>query len=166
MEDKMIEQVERQIIELIATDRIDKPISSMSGKLKRKKPKLARAIDLGQWNGSFEGDRAYARLEESEGSKARGMKEGVAKFAEEFPRYGDILAGYIAEQRVIRETDLYFGMNEGCRITSNDYMGVMTDLGFTEATARDLYPELMDVSRNLAKQRDEGERSILVNQVI
>jgi hypothetical protein len=57
-------------------------------------------------------------------------------------------------------------MNEGCRITSNDYMGVMTDLGFTEATARDLYPELMDVSRNLAKQRDEGERSILVNQVI
>jgi len=162
----MTEQVERQIIELIATDRIDKPISSMSGKLKRRKPKLAKGIDLGPFNGSFSGDRAYARVEESEGSKARGMKEGIAKFTEEFPRPGKILEGYIAEQRVIRETDLYFGMNDGCRITSNDYIGVMTDLGFTEATAKDLYPELMDVSRTLARQRDETERSILINQVI
>ena len=36
----MTEQIERQIIELIATDRIDIPVSSMSGKLKRKKPSL------------------------------------------------------------------------------------------------------------------------------
>lgn len=35
---------ERQLIELIATDRIEMPISSMSGKLKRQKPKLAQAV--------------------------------------------------------------------------------------------------------------------------
>ena len=38
------ETLERQIIQLIATDRIDIPISSMSGKLKRRKPKLAEAV--------------------------------------------------------------------------------------------------------------------------
>jgi hypothetical protein len=52
-------------------------------------------------------------------------------------------------------------MNPNCRLTADDYMNVMSDLGFTEATARTLYPELMDVSRKMSRQRDE-ERSILV----
>ena len=39
----MTEQLERQFIEIVAMDRIDRPISSMSGKLKRQKPKLAKA---------------------------------------------------------------------------------------------------------------------------
>jgi hypothetical protein len=43
----------------------------------------------------------------------------------------------------------------------------MTNLGFTETTAKRLYPELMNISRNLAKKRDEGEeRSILINSII
>ena len=41
-----MEELERQLIEIVATDRIDVPISSMSGKLKRRKPKLAKAVDL------------------------------------------------------------------------------------------------------------------------
>jgi len=50
--------IERQLIELIATDRIDKPISSMSGKLKRAKPKLAKLqpfVDL------FSNNRMFCR---------------------------------------------------------------------------------------------------------
>ncbi len=157
----MEQNIERQIIELIATDRIDKPISSMSGKLKRQKPKLAEAIELPR--GSFVGDRVYARLKLEEGMKARGMSEAIQVFAEQYPRYGEILQGLIAEQRVCREPHLYFGVNEGCRLTAADYMNVMTNLGFTETTAERLYPELMNVSRKIARKRDE-ERSILVGR--
>jgi hypothetical protein len=52
-------------------------------------------------------------------------------------------------------------MNEGCRLTAEDYIGVMTDLGFTEATAQRLYPELMNVSYKMARKGSQ-ERSILV----
>jgi len=159
----MTEQLERQLIEIVAMDRIDRPISSMSGKLKRRKPKLAQAVSLPRKN--YEGDRVWARVSDKDHQKARGMKEGIAKFEDNFPKYGKILRGYIEEQRTVRETHLYFGMNEGSRITANDYMGVMQELGFTPATAERLYPELMDISRNLARKRDE-ERSVLINQGI
>ena len=33
------EELERRVIQLIATDRIEVPISSISGKLKKRKPK-------------------------------------------------------------------------------------------------------------------------------
>ena len=159
----MTQNIERRVIEIIATDRIDIPISSMSGKLKRTKPKLAKAVS--QPKRGFEGERAYARIKEEDREKARGMKEGIVKFEGNFPKYGKILRGYIEEQRTIREKHLYFGMYEGCRLTSADYMGVMTDLGFSEGMAERLYPELMDISRKLSKKRDE-ERSIMVESTI
>ena len=161
----MTNEIEQQVIDLIATDRIYRPISSMGGKLKRKRPKLARAIDLGD-EVRFESDRVYARLDDTDRMKSRTMKEAVAKFKDNFPRYGEILNGYIEEQRAIRETNLYFGTNEGKRLTSDDYVRVMTDMGFSEKGARDLYPELMDVSRNLARKRNEKERSILINSTL
>ena len=145
---------------MIATDRTDIPISSMSGKLKRMKPKMAVAIDF-EGCSSYQGERVYARIEHEEKEKARGMREGVDEFAKKFPQYGKILNGIIEEKRVERETHLYFGVQEGRRLTADDYMGVMRDLGFTESTARSLYPELMDISRNLSRQRNE-ERSILI----
>ena len=98
----MSETTERQIIELIATDRIDIPISSMSGKLKRQKPKLAEAIDLGG-RSRYNGERVYARVESEDREKARGMREGVEEFSRKFPQYGKILDGIIEEKRVERE---------------------------------------------------------------
>ena len=159
MEEKQME-LEKQIIELIATDRIDIPISSMSGKLKRQKPKIATGIDF-EGRSSYQGERVYARVEYEEKEKARGIREGVDEFSKKFPQYGKILNGIIEEKRVERETHLYFGLQEGRRLTADDYMGVMKNLGFTEVTARSLYPELMDISRNLSRKRDE-ERSILI----
>lgn len=155
----MTENIEQGLIRLIATDRIDIPISSMSGKLKRRKSKLAETTGIEK--NSYLGERTYARIVTEDTMKARGMKEGIEQFAQKYPRYGDILNGMIEEQRADREVTLYFGMNEGCKITADDYLGVMTELGFTEATARGLYPELMDISRNLSKKRDE-KRSILI----
>ncbi len=153
--------LERQIIELIATDRIDVPISSMSGKFKRIKPKLGKAINLSEYDNKFIGERIYARIEENNTEKARGMKEGIEKFSEKYPREGKILRGYIEEQRKDREINLYFGMNEGCRLTEEDYLGVMTNLRFTETTSKRLYPELMEISRKISRKRQE-ERSVLI----
>jgi len=158
----MTEKLERQLIEIVALDRIDKPISSMSGKLKRRKPKLAKAVDLSDFKNHYDGNRVWARVQYDDKLKARGMKEGIEKFESQFPKYGRILRGYIEEQRTIRETYLYFEMQDSCRITSNDYLGIMQDLGFSQAISKRLYPELIDISRKLSRKRDEIEKSILI----
>ncbi len=157
----MTENIERELIELVAVDRIDIPISSLSGKLKRLKPKVAKQIDISSYGYNFVGERVYARVVEDETLKARGMKDGIELFSEQYPRYGQILKGYIEEQRAMKEVNMYFGVNPGSKITSEDYLSVMKNIGFSEAGARNLYPELMDVSRKISKKRDE-ERSILI----
>lgn len=153
--------LEDQIIELIAMDRIEIPISSMSGKLKRQKPKLAKDIDLSDCKGKYQGERAYARIESEDLEVARGMKDGIAEFSKRHPKYGAELQGIIDEKRSERETHLYFGLNEGSRLSESDYLGVMKSLGYSEAGARSLYPELMSVSRKISKKREE-ERRILI----
>lgn len=152
--------IERQLISLIATDRIEIPISSMSGKLKRQKPELARELAEG-FSVRYSGERAYARVVHEDKMKARGMKEGIEAFSKDYPKYGFIVQRYIDEKRAEKETHLYFGMKEGCRITADDYREVMTNLGFTSAMAEELYPALMDVSRKISKQRGD-ERTVLI----
>jgi hypothetical protein len=156
----MTEQLERKLTELIAADRLDIPISSMSGKLKRMKPKLASAIELP--TGRYDGQRVYARIEAEDKLKARTMSEAVDDFCTEHPKYGEILTKMIEDKRAVKETHLYFGMQEGCRLTTEDYVSVMSNLGFNEAQARALYEPLMDASRTIKKKRAEGERSILI----
>ncbi len=153
---------ESKIIKLIATDRLHIPVSSFSGKLKRRQPKIAK--DLGLVAGTpFYGDRVYARVETDDSvMKARGMKAGIDKFEQEHPRWAKVLRGYIEEERANSETHVYFGMNYGKRLTQVDYVGVMMDLGLTEASAVALYKPLMEVSRNLSKKRGDEERSVLI----
>jgi hypothetical protein len=159
----MSEKLERQLIELIATDRIDVPISSMSGKLKRAKKKLAPAVDLSAYKDkNFEGERVYARVETEDKEKARTMSAAIDVFCKQYKRPGKVLKGIIAEKRIKSETHLYFGMNEGRRLTADDYRGVMANLGFTPASAEGLYGKLMEASRKISRSRVDGERSILV----
>jgi len=154
--------IERQIIQVIATDRIDRPISSMSGKLKRAKTKLGPLVDIKPGK-SYRGERVFARVETDDVQmKSRSMREAIDKFADKYPRHGTIINGYIEETRAGKETHLYFGMHPGRRLTSDDYMGVMENLGFTPATAQSLYPELMDISHKMRRKRNEGDRSILI----
>jgi hypothetical protein len=155
----MTDTLEKQIIGLIAADRWDVPISSMSGKLKRMKPKLAQGIELSK--GSFYGERVYARIEAEDKLKARTMSEAVGEFCEKYPNQGNILTQMIEDKRSVRETHLYFGVNPGCRLTSEDYLGVMLNMGFTESQARNLYEPLIDTSRQIARARLE-ERSVLI----
>ena len=151
---------EQGLIQLIATDRIEIPISSISGKLKRQKPELTRSVSEG-FNVRYSGERTYARVATEDKMKARGMKEGIEMFAEQYPAHAQILNAMIEYKRAEKETHLYFGMKDGCRITADDYRGVMNNLGFSSGMAEELYPALMDVSRKLSRQRGE-ERSILI----
>jgi hypothetical protein len=154
------ETLEKQVIELVAADRFDIPVSSLSGKLKRMKPKLAEAIEVP--SNYFQGQRVYARIESEDCMKARGMREGIAEFSKAYPKHGEILNGYIEGERIEKETHLYFGMQPGCRLTADDYLGVMSSLKFTDAQARALYGTLIDVSRDIASKRQEKERSIMI----
>ncbi|MEI6849715.1 MAG: hypothetical protein WCK29_01625 [archaeon] len=155
--------MENKILELIAQDRLHIPMSSLDQKLKRAKNKEAKSIAAVLGKSRYAGERFYAFVESEDKEKARGMKEAFAEFAQEFPKYGLILAGKIAEKRTIAEEHLYFGVNPNCRLTADDYIGVMQSLGLSENTSRALYPDLMNVSRKLAKSRDE-ERSIIVGK--
>lgn len=156
---------ERQIVELVSMDRLYIPLSSLEGKIKRTRVKQAKGIavtmeDAGEID--YSGDRTYARIVEDDKSKARELKEAIREFVEEFPKYGSILAGKIAEKRVMREKYLYFGMQPNCKLTTDDYVDVMVNLGLTQGAAERLYPALMDFSRKLSKKRDGEERSVLV----
>jgi len=159
-------KMEQQIIALIAKDRLEIPLSSMYQKIKKAKAKdakgLAELIKESEGH-EFESARTYAHVDKEDKEKARGMKEAVAEFAKEFPKYGSILLGKIAEKRVIAEEHLYFGVNPGCRLTTEDYLTILQSTGLSEGTARAMYPDLINVSRKLARSREE-ERSTIVGK--
>jgi hypothetical protein len=155
--------MENQILELITKDRLEIPLSSLYQKLKREKKKAAISIAEPLRQDRFVGQRSYAFFTTEDKDRARGMKEAVADFSQQFPKYGSILQGMIAERRVRSEEHVYFGMNPGCRLTADDYVSVMTSLGLSEGTARSLYPDLMELSRKLARAREE-ERSAIVGK--
>ena len=133
--------MENEFITLIAQDRLEIPLSSMYQKVKKTKVKAAKNLAERLGNERFESHRIYAFVKEEDKDRARGIKDAVAEFSEEFPKYGVILAGKIAEKRTIAEKHLYFGVNAGCRMTTEDYIGVMISLGLSEQVAKNLYPD-------------------------
>src|SRR3989344_4142657 len=98
--------MESEIIQLIARDRLEIPLSSMYQKVKRVKKKDA---------------------------------------------------GNLAEEH------LYFGVNPGCRLTTDDYITALQSTGLSEKVSRELYPDLIKVSRKLAKASEE-KRSVIVGK--
>lgn len=158
----MTEINEEQIIGLIAKDRLSIPLSSLYQKVKNRKKKdsegLAKSLTL---DDRFETSRVYAYIEDEDKMKARRMSEAVAEFQTKYPAAGADLQSIIEEKRMSSERHLYFGVHNGARLTTDDYVGVMRSLGLTEQVARNLYPDLINVSRKLANAREES-RSILV----
>ncbi|MBS3090016.1 hypothetical protein J4461_04045 [Candidatus Pacearchaeota archaeon] len=155
--------MESEIIQLIARDRLEIPLSSMYQKVKRVKKKDAGNLAEKLGSAQFAGERTYAFVESEDKERARGMKEAIAEFAQEFPKYGQILIGKIAERRVIAEEHLYFGVNPGCRLTTDDYITALQSTGLSEKVSRELYPDLIKVSRKLAKASEE-KRSVIVGK--
>jgi len=159
----MTQELERQVISLVAIDRIYVPMSSFDGKLERMRPKLAREIDAADnFNGCYEGERAFARVVKEDKEKAKGLRAGVEEFKAEYPRYGAVLEGMIQKKRVDSERHLYFGMNPGKRLTQDDYMRVMQDIGLSPERAEQFYPVVMEISRNLSRKRGGEDRSVMI----
>lgn len=153
---------EKQIIELTAVDRLEIPLSSIEQKLRKQRANLA--VDVAEYcedGVRYSGQRTYAFTEIENKERARGIKEAIAEFVEEYPKYGAILEGKIAEKRTRREKHLYFGLNSNSKLAASDYIQVMKNIGLSEAQARALYGPLMNTSRQISKARSE-ERSILV----
>jgi len=156
----MVNDLERQIISLVATDRLYVPSSSFDGKLERSRPKIAEAI--ASKRRSYTGERTHMRVKDRDHNKARGMRHGIETFTERFPKYGAILNGIIQEERTVREKHLYFGMNEGKRLTNDDYLAVLTDMGMGPVIAERYCEVALDISRTLMKKREETDRRILI----
>jgi hypothetical protein len=153
-------ETEQALIALITADRLHMPVSSIAGKLDRRKKNFLQDIEIGK-SDKYNGERCYARVESEDLEKARGMRQGIAEFAKRHPKYGTELNQIIEEKRRKRETHMYFGMNEGCRLAERDYLGIMENIGITQGQARNLYPKLVDLSKKLSNKRDE-ERRILI----
>jgi hypothetical protein len=161
----MTDDLERQVIQLVATDRLYIPSSSFDGKLERSRPKLAKALDFS--DGDFQGERAYARVVDSNKHVSKDMRAGIAKFEAEHPQYGKILNGYIEEARVKKEQHVYFGMNDGKRVTREDYLGVIEGMGLGPAISERYLDAAMDISRTMQAKREksgkpEAERRVLI----
>ena len=154
----MNEQIEQKVLRLIALDRLHAPVSSMEGKFKRRQEKIANSIELEK--SGYRGERVHAKIVVEDQLKTRRIGDAVAEFCEKYPEEGKILTQIIEDERSESETHLYFGMNTACKLTAEDYIAIMMDLGMSEAQARALYQPLMDYSRTLAKQRQEGDRSL------
>ncbi|MBI2044714.1 hypothetical protein HYT23_01515 [Candidatus Pacearchaeota archaeon] len=151
--------IEKHLIKLIATDRISISVSSMAGKLRRRKSDLIAALPLSTGE-SFDGERAYARVELGEG-RSRNIRQGIDNFKADYPEQGKILERYIEDSRSGQEKHLYLGTNPGCRLNAGDYAEVMRNLGFTDNAAGRIYPALIEASYRISRGRNE-ERSILI----
>lgn len=152
--------MERNILNLVAMDRMDIPLSSLDNKLRRRR--MGAAKDIAEaMNGSFESERAFAYVETEDKKVARGMKEAITEFQQEYPTEGAVLQEKIKEKRLQREKHLYFGTNNNARLTGDDYLTVMKNLGVSEHRAHMLYPTLMDVSRDLAARNNRNNRIVV-----
>lgn len=152
---------ETYLVLLCGLDRLHKPISSFSSKMKKTQPLFARNFPL-EPGKFYEGERAYARVEVANKRKARSLREGIEAFLEKHPEMKDELEKCINEGRKTREKHLYYGLKEGKRISKEDYLHVLTELGLSRARAEALYEPLIQISDDLRTKRHEKESSILI----
>ena len=162
----MTQELEKQVLSLVATDRLFIPSSSFDGKLERARPKIGKAIaaseDFQAEGQDYQGERTYATVATVNKHKARDMRAGVEQYCKEFPQEGKILNGMIEHERVKKETHLQFGMQEGKRLTRGDYIGVLTDMGLGPVTAEKYCDVALDISRDLSRKRGYEDRSVLI----
>jgi hypothetical protein len=148
---------------LIARDRLEIPLSAIHQRNRRVKTSEAKTLADSLGNERYESERVYAFVESEDKMRARGMKEAFAEFCELYPRHGSILKGLVEDKRITAENHLYFGVHNGSRLTTADYLSAIQSTGISEQVARNLYPDLLKVSRKLSGEREE-ERSIIVGK--
>lgn len=154
---------EEQVRHLIAYDNLDITLNSLHKKADRRHKDIAVELKGAVADGEDFGC-AIAEIKYKDKKLARGMKEAIKAFCAKYPKQGVELLGMIKQKRKSRETHLFYGLEEGRRISSQDYVGAMTDCGLSEGRARELYPTILEISRDLLESREDesGLRRILI----
>ena len=159
---------ESNVRKLVAYDNLDLPLCALHNRLDRKHKNLAVSLE----NPIDEGEDfgvAITNVRYDNKQKARAITEAVGEFVEKYPTEGRELQKIIAVKRTMRETYLEYGMPEKSRISSQDYIAAMTDVGLTETQARNFYPQALELSRTLQRLRGKkttssGLRTVLIGK--
>ncbi len=159
----MVERTQLEIItrNLVAYDILKSPLSSLYQKAGRRQKKSAQEAAELVGNGEI-ADRVYASIEEAEQEKSRTLRQGINAFKEAHPRYGKLLEGMIAEKRIEKNQVLVYGLEDGFKLGSADYIRVMKDIGLSERAAHAMYSHLLEVSEQIGKADETGYREILL----
>ena len=157
---------EDDVRKLVAYDNFDIPLNALHKRIDKRHKDLA--VQVGEFYESGEADFGVAmvNVEYRDKQKARVVREAIDEFCEAHPRVADDLRARIAVKRSERETYLQYGILEGSRVSSADYMAAMTDCGLTEAQAEALYPAVLDTSRILQRARGKKTTSSGLREVL
>ena len=154
---------EKTVRKLIATNDLRIPFSSVYQKIKSFEYTLASGIQGYVAEKSDFGNSVLANVSYEDKMKARGMREGIKEFKAQYPRYGAILEGLIAEKRTEKEVYLNYGFNDGYKLNDNEYVSVIRDVaGLNDLEAETMLPNILKVSERLKKKQKQGLREILI----
>jgi len=155
-------ELESRVRRLVAADITYRVFKSLGDKGIRRLNKSAEEI-VQLLESEEPGYRFLSKIEESEEKKARTLRQGIDIFREKHTRSGVILERIIAETRAKKNRHLVYGLNEGYKLSEEDYVQIMIDLGFDRREASGLYPHITAISERLDKANETAERKILLS---
>lgn len=156
-------ELENRIRRLVAGDITYRVLKSLGDKGDRRLKKRAKEIVV-LLDEEEPNDRFYARIERIEEEKAKTIREGVNAFKKKYKSHGKILEGFIAKTRIERNKNLVYGLNEGYKLSEEDYVQIIMDLGFERREAAAMYPHILAISERLKKADEHKERTILLSK--
>ena len=157
-------ELESRVRRLIAGDITYRVLKNLGNKGVRRLNKRAAEITDLLDKGEEPNNRFYVGIEKIEKEKARTLREGINAFKKEHPGYGKILEGLIAKKRIKRNKNLIYGLNEGYKLSEEDYVLIMRDLGFERREASAIYPHILAISKRLERANEQSERTILLSR--
>jgi len=158
-------EIEKYVRLMIASDILYRTLNNLGEKGIRRLNKTAKNIvDLLEKKEEI-GSRVIAKIEElDEEMKARTTKEGIDEFCKKYPQYGIILKGLIEEKRLKRNKYLVYGLNPPYKLSEEDYIQVIMDLGFDRREASSIYSHILNYSQKEGKANETLERKILLKE--
>ena len=155
-------ELENKVRRLIAGDITYRVLKSLGERGNRRLKKRAVEIVCLLKEGEEPNSRFYVEIERIKEEKARTMRGGINAFKKKYPNYGKILEGLIAEKRIKRNKNLVYRLNKGYKLSEEDYVQIMMDLGFEKREASAMYPHILAISERLEKADEQMERTILL----
>ncbi len=156
-------EIEKRVRRLIASDITYRVLQNLGNKGIRNLDKKVTGILEYIVEKEIIGDRVFAEVVyEPEDKKARKISEAISIFKEKHTKYGKILQNLIDEKRKQESNYLIYGLKQGFKLSEEDYVQVMIDLGFEKREASSIYPHVLSISERLKKADEQAERKILI----